>query len=492
MTVHVNLQIYTDAANSLTKIGTGLETAIDKLWKALQKTDGMAGTSDAAKKWATSYDSRAASVLDNAHKLAQTLPYFASLIATAGYNHAISDYNSTNPPQGTAPTPPPTVDQPVPLCWTPPPSAGGPGNGLVSISQLMQYIHVHIPDGDTDKLTKAHDAWYGFNQDTIVSNIHSDIQKIIDSFKTVQSPEIEDLMEGLSRLADAGWKLCGGSNQLLSECASHKNALKDLRDRIDRAVRQLDEMLAGQLAVTILAAVVTAGAGLALSGADAALSADEVIATAGRVTEAVAAVDVDSLMTTAAGTEDSLADVGGSLDKLGALTRTEIEAEVDGTSTAGSLLPKLTAEDEAVINKYTLADKTSPTGYYQLNAALRGGTLDADQAAMTSDLNAALSKLPDHSGVVFRGTDLPQSAIDNYVEGQVVTEKQFFSTSSDPNKSFPGNTQFEVISLTGKEISPYSSFPEDEVLFRSNTNFYVASNVTDPVTGITHIKLIER
>ncbi|MBU3060685.1 hypothetical protein KO481_04005 [Nocardia sp. NEAU-G5] len=81
--VAVNPQVYYDAARNLTNIGHDIDAATTTLVKALADTGSMAGTSAAATTWATSYDTRASSVIDNARGLGQTLPYFASLIALA-------------------------------------------------------------------------------------------------------------------------------------------------------------------------------------------------------------------------------------------------------------------------------------------------------------------------------------------------------------------------------------------------------------------------
>jgi len=97
--VAVNSQVYYDAARDLTKIGGDIDAATTTLVKALVDTESMAGTSAAATAWAASYDARASSVIDNARGLGQTLPYFAGLIALAGYNPSW---------RTTTPTPTPT------------------------------------------------------------------------------------------------------------------------------------------------------------------------------------------------------------------------------------------------------------------------------------------------------------------------------------------------------------------------------------------------
>lgn len=112
--VSVNPQVFYDGAKILTDLGTDIDAATTKLINALNDTGSMSGSSDAAKQWATSYDTRAADTIDNSRKLAQTLQYFASLVNLAGYNHALANYNAnTNPNKGTGPTKPASVPQPI-------------------------------------------------------------------------------------------------------------------------------------------------------------------------------------------------------------------------------------------------------------------------------------------------------------------------------------------------------------------------------------------
>ena len=79
--------------------------------------------------------------------------------------------------------------------------------------------------------------------------------------------------------------------------------------------------------------------------------------------------------------------------------------------------------------------------------------------------------------------------INRYEPGAVVEEPAFFST--DRIKSFPGNVQFEVESVTGRDIRSLSthSAGEAEVLFPPGTKFEVMNRSYDSTSHQWWIKL---
>ena len=140
----------------------------------------------------------------------------------------------------------------------------------------------------------------------------------------------------------------------------------------------------------------------------------------------------------------------------------------------------------AAVRGYTGSDVHGP-----MNAALRDGD-PAELAKWDAHIKAAdagLAQLPNYVGVVKRGVDLPASVLDDIQPGRTTTFKEFFSSSA--TRTFPGNTQFTISSLAGKDIQPLSQVPsESEVLFRPGTTFDVISKVQD-AAGTWHITLSE-
>ncbi|ORU99051.1 WXG100-like domain-containing protein [Mycobacterium bohemicum] len=151
----------------------------------------------------------------------------------------------------------------------------------------------------------------------------------------------------------------------------------------------------------------------------------------------------------------------------------------------------LTSHDLSVMSDYT------GSGYRELNSALRSDAMDASQHARVQALTAALQKFPPYHGPVIRGTNLPPEALAQYTPGEIITEDAFLSTTTNPavarSPLFAGNVEFRIMSSTGRDISSASMFPgEQEILFPPGTKFYVMSNVTDPITGRTVIRMVER
>ncbi|MFF3575158.1 hypothetical protein ACFYXQ_46250 [Nocardia jiangxiensis] len=343
--VTVDPQVFYDGAKKLTDIGSSIETATTKLVQSLSGTGSMAGSSAAASTWATSYNNRAADAVNGAHRLAQTLPYLAGLIALAGYNHAMANYNADiNPNKGRAPSKPATVPTPIPLCWRGAPSAGGPGNGLVSMAALMEKIHVHIPDGDTDKFGTASKAWSDFIGTEAVAHAAYEISGVNNTLGQIDSPEIGDLMDHLATARRSAHKVYEGGEQLATECDGHKQALDTLRKQINDVLLALDEALAVNLFVTIFADTITAGVGVILDGAALLKAGRDIDVAATGITEAVNAAQIDEKLTAAAGAEDKLANVSNDLDQIDALEPEDIgdlaeqEAAEDTSAASGSNL----------------------------------------------------------------------------------------------------------------------------------------------------------
>lgn len=148
---------------------------------------------------------------------------------------------------------------------------------------------------------------------------------------------------------------------------------------------------------------------------------------------------------------------------------------------AGAPRRGLTDPELVAIYRYTddpSKHKTGSLGHQLLNEALASG--DAGRIKNVGDfkrtLQAALAKLPDEAGTFWRGVDLTEADRARYVVGKTVTEPFFTSTSATPREAFPGNTLFIVHGKRGKNMVPYSRFPDEaEMLFTADTRFKVLS-----------------
>lgn len=124
-----------------------------------------------------------------------------------------------------------------------------------------------------------------------------------------------------------------------------------------------------------------------------------------------------------------------------------------------------------------IAHVAAYTGSYygSTNRALRAGVMDEAIWTHVNSLNAALDKMPNHVGTVYRKADLSAEVASLYRPGMIVEERAFTSSSKNSGE-WGGNHRYEISSLTGKDVSRMAIHPsEQEVLFRSGTRFRVIS-----------------
>jgi hypothetical protein len=125
---------------------------------------------------------------------------------------------------------------------------------------------------------------------------------------------------------------------------------------------------------------------------------------------------------------------------------------------------------------------------------LREGNLTADQQAEALRINAALDKLPPYQGPVTRHIDLTPEELARFQPEQAGPVNGFMNSSSSAGNELmtnTTNTEFQILSKSGRQVHDYGGTP-DEVMFKTGTEFYCESKVTDPQTGRTIITLTER
>jgi hypothetical protein len=259
-------------------VGKGLFEKAGKLYDAfnvnvsiLGGTGSMAGTDDAGRAWATSYDERVKEVLGAVNDLTKAMENYGGVVMQAGYNHAVAEHNATPGNQGPAPAMPPEPASAVGVLSAPP-SAGGPGRGLVDAIGLMQQVGVPVPDGDTDKVSTAADAWERlatvYQTKTIAEGLEVDAR----TFRDTHSPEVEYIVRDLEELRDAMTSVTDGCAELSQSCKDYKSALDDLRNQLEGILKDLATELAITAAIGIAASFVSFGGGAVAATAKAAHS----------------------------------------------------------------------------------------------------------------------------------------------------------------------------------------------------------------------------
>jgi hypothetical protein len=136
----------------------------------------------------------------------------------------------------------------------------------------MQQVGVPVPDGDTDKVSTAADAWDRlatvYQTKTIAEGLEVDAR----TFRDTQSPEVESIVRDLEELRDAMSSVTDGCAELSQSCKDYKSALEDLRTQLEGILEDLAIELAVTAAIAIAASFVSFGAGAVAGTAKAAQS----------------------------------------------------------------------------------------------------------------------------------------------------------------------------------------------------------------------------
>lgn len=248
-------------------VGKGLFEKAGKLYSAfsvnvgiLGTTGSMAGTDESGTAWAASYDERAAEVLGAANDLIAAMENYGGVIIQAGFNHAVAEHNATAGNQGAPPMKPPEPPSTAGVLTTPP-SAGGPGRGLLDTIGLMQQVGVPVPDGDTDKVSKAADAWDRMATVYQTTSIAEGLEVDARAFRDTHSPEVEIIVEDLEQLRDATFSVLNGCAELAQSCRDYASALGDLRMQLEGILEDLAVELAMTATIGVAASFVSFGVG---------------------------------------------------------------------------------------------------------------------------------------------------------------------------------------------------------------------------------------
>ncbi|MFB8004372.1 polymorphic toxin type 24 domain-containing protein [Nocardia sp. NPDC056000] len=238
-----------------------MQTAFLAETRAMADCGAMAGVDETGEAWGLKYDLRAAEVLTMVSDLGEGLQKLGNVIVQAGYNHYLADYDSildsTVPPAA-------KPAGPIPAClyYGSAPSAGGPSDGLReaadSLIRLADKVGIDIPDGNTDKLQTAADAW------TRLHTGHAELTSVLKNAASVMSRnDVEDATEFTRRLLDlqsAMDDILAACGELAQLCTTCKSDLDHLRGEIlHRILVELSWAVAGELTIAIASAWFTFG-----------------------------------------------------------------------------------------------------------------------------------------------------------------------------------------------------------------------------------------
>ncbi|MGV9611368.1 ADP-ribosyltransferase [Nocardia xishanensis] len=468
----MNVQVYYDTATQINDAATAWFAAIDAHWSSLAQAGKMCGSYEEARKFAESYDELAADALSLASRCATTAHNFSLIMLEVGYNHAKAEWEAAGK-QGDEPAPPTVPASPVFLCRIPLPSAGGPGNGLVSdVIELAEMIGIKVPDGDTTKMSNAADVWDRIKADPAVTAFPEALEAAANAFQAVTASDASLIDEDLRALRSAASGNIAMFADLATACREHRVSLDDLRAKLKKQLEAIRDALMMELAINAAISIASSWITFGVSVAAGAAGAAAICARYARpIRVEIETWQAASPACRAVRTEQSVdrhtPDLNR-LDELAATRKPEIKIEPI-KHPPGVPKTELSLADREVLGKYT-----STSAY--VNGALREGKMTPELQRQVDELNDVLGKLPDYKGEVTRRTDLPADILDRYQPGKTVTEDAFTSSSAAPNAAKDLPVEFQITSETGKYIGHHSSAPQElEVLFKSGTDFYVAN-----------------
>ncbi|MEV0292179.1 ADP-ribosyltransferase [Nocardia sp. NPDC050710] len=470
--VDMNTSVYYDTAAKVNGAATAWFAAIDAQWPSLTLGAKMCGSYEEARKFATSYDELAADALSLASRVAITAHNYTLIMLTLGYNHAKAEWEAAGKP-GSEPAPPTIPPSPVFLCRVPLPSAGGPGNGLVSTGvELAEMLKITVPDGDTTKMSNAAAVWDRIETDAAVTALPDVLEAAANAFEAVTAPESSAIDEDLRALRSAAAANIAIFGDLATACREHRASLDDLRATLKTQLESIRDALMIEPAINAAISIASSWITFGVSAAVGVAGAAAICARYARPMRAsIEAWQAGSPATRAVRTEQVVAHHTPNLNRLDELKATmKPEIKLEPVRHPPNV-PKteLAAADREAISKYT---GTSAI----LNGALREGKMTPQLQQEADALNTALSKLPDYKGPVTRRTDLSEDILDRYRPGRSVTEEAFTSSSAAPSAAKDLPVEFQIVSDSGKYIGHHSGAPQElEVLFKSGTEFMVTN-----------------
>lgn len=331
--INVDPAVYYEAATIVNRAASAFFTAYDQHLQALKGTAAMAGSAGPGKEWATSYDNQVRETNNLVSTLMPALDKYPRVLNQAGYVYASSDHD---PKSGTpAPEKPADPQLAYVSCAQPPPSAGGPGSGLIDDGlELAKQIGVDlpVPDGDTDKLNTAATVWNSLAHAPGATNLPVELERAAAMFQQVTAPEVASIDEDLREIKTAAEDLLAIFADIAASCAAQKTAHDNMKARLRDLLAQFADELKKQVAITlalaIAASVVSFGIG---GGAVAAIRAGKAVDLVNDLVKALRGIVAAAGLRTVVAVTRSAGDTRAKLERIHDLIET-IEDTVEATA----------------------------------------------------------------------------------------------------------------------------------------------------------------
>ncbi|MFF3225009.1 hypothetical protein ACFYV7_19610 [Nocardia suismassiliense] len=270
--LEVDPKVYYQAATNCFDAAAALNDSFKYVFAELNSCGQMAGRDEDGRAWAASYDESARETVSFFDQTFSTLRAYGTALNDLGFEHAKSDaaLKGTAQPDRPADAPSTLTFGPYAL---PASAAGGTPQGLAKTSiEVLDAINCPLPDGNTDTLAKAADAWDRLG--TIYQNTNAKDKITISAslFDGVTSKDAIQVREDLKTLETSIGALLDTCKQISKTCLDYKQSIEELRNEIKGFIEAIIQEAAINVAVTVVATCLTGVGGL-IAGAKAVESA---------------------------------------------------------------------------------------------------------------------------------------------------------------------------------------------------------------------------
>ncbi|MDO3651069.1 hypothetical protein Q3A91_29335, partial [Nocardia mangyaensis] len=214
--LEVDPKVYYQAATNCFDAAAALYESFTYIFAELNSYGLMAGRDEDGRAWASSYDQSARDAVAFYSQTYETLRAYGTALNDVGFDHAKSDAAIKGTAQPDRPNDADSTATFGPYAL-PASAAGGTPQGLAATAiDVLDAINCPLPDGDTDKLAKAADAWDRLGRIYQNTNAKDKITIAASLFEGVTSNEVISS----SNLAD----------HLVFEMSKHKSSFHDIAD----------------------------------------------------------------------------------------------------------------------------------------------------------------------------------------------------------------------------------------------------------------------
>ncbi|MFC4123336.1 hypothetical protein [Nocardia rhizosphaerae] len=223
---------YYSVGNACFGLADDLHTAFTTETGTLNTCDGMAGVDEEGKSWASDYDARVSELLTLVADLGEAVQKLGRVAVHCGYELYLANYNSILPPKS-----PPAAIPAMPEverrfygapCKAGADLQGGLRDAADDVIGLANKVGIAIPDGDTDQLQAAAEAWDRLqnNYTAQLSSVMSKAAELMDTCDADDARAIAEKLRGLEGVMADVLAACG---ELSAMCTEFKDALWALR-----------------------------------------------------------------------------------------------------------------------------------------------------------------------------------------------------------------------------------------------------------------------